>query len=181
MDRLTDKHLETLLPYLGRLDDVCLGEMCEFCRRFDHWAWAKQHLEREMRRRVPLANPDSDGGPPYIVRMSRHWFPTAEELLGELDRIEQIDRRYQSGHLCFWWDCFAERGDPDGRAGQLLFEWLACNPSPSRFLAAAELVGDRGKRQDLEALMKLISVGEDAGTSRAASDAQFAVMRRSLD
>jgi hypothetical protein len=71
MDRLTTRHLDTLLPYLAQIDDTCLGDMLEFCRRFDHWAWAKRHLEPELRRRVPLVERDLGSGEPYIVRETR--------------------------------------------------------------------------------------------------------------
>jgi hypothetical protein len=181
VDRLTDGHLDTLLPYLRQLDDLCLGEMLDYCRQFDHWAWAKRHLEPEMRRRVPLAKPDFDGGPPYIVRVTRQWFPTDEELLTELDRIELIDRRYRSGHLSHWWDTFAERGDPDERAGRLLLAWLTRNQSPARFVVAAGLVRERGKRRDLESLLKLKPAGDDPEAIRSAGDAEYAVKRRALD
>ncbi|MBI3408597.1 MAG: hypothetical protein HY040_09605 [Planctomycetes bacterium] len=181
MDRLTPRHLEILLRYLQRLDDSCLGDMLDWCRRFDCWPWAKAHLEPEMRRRVSRAKPDFDGGPSFIVRVTQHWFPTDEELHAELDRMELIDPRFRHGHFSHWWDNFVERGDPPDRAGGLIVAWLANNPSQSRFVAAAELVEDRGKRGDLQALQDLRPVGEDTVVNRAAAAAEFAVKRRSLD
>jgi hypothetical protein len=181
MDRLTGRHLDVLLPYVGQLGDQCIEQMVDFCHRFDHWAWAKHHLEPEMRLRVPLAKPDSSGGPPYIVRMARRWFPTDEELLEELDRLEQTAPPHRPAHLSLWWDRFVERRDLEERARRLLFAWLARSLSPSRFVVAADLVRDRGKRSDLEALLRLKPVEEDSGTAQAVADAEFGVKRRSLD
>jgi hypothetical protein len=102
-------------------------------------------------------------------------------LLSELDQLEQIDPRYRLGHLSRWWDDFIERSDPDDRAGRLLFVWLARNRSPARFVATAGLVEERGKRRDLEALLKLKPPGDDPEAIRAAGDAEYAVKRRTLD
>jgi hypothetical protein len=113
--------------------------------------------------------------------MTQRWFPADEELLAELDSIEQIDPRHRRAHLSRWWDDFVERVDADDRAGRLVIAWFAQNPSLARFVAAAELVGDRGKRRDLQALMKLKPAGDIPEINRAAADAEFAVKRRSLD
>jgi hypothetical protein len=180
-DRLTPRDLDTLLPYLQRLDDPCLGKMLEWCRLFDCWEWAKKHFEPEMRHRVSLAQPGFDGGHSYVVRVTQRWFPADEELVAELDRIEHIDPRFRSGHRSQWWDNFIERSDPHDRARRLLLAWLAQNPSPSRFAAAAELVGTRGKRGDLQALLDLKPAGGDTLANQAVADAEFAVKRRSLD
>jgi hypothetical protein len=181
MDRLTRRHLDVLLPYLEQLDDLCLGSILNFCRQFDHWAWAKRHLEPEMRRRVPLAKPDLDVGPPYIVRATRHRFPTDEDLLVELEDLEQTDSAYRPAYLSFWWDKFVERGDSDDRPRRLLFSWLARNQSLSKFVVAIELLRERGKRRDLEALLKFKPAGEDPEGTRAVADAEYAIKRRSLD
>ena len=74
-----------------------------------------------------------------------------------------------------------ERGDAADRAAQLLFAWLARTRSSVRFVAAAELVGERGKRRNLQALLTLLPTGDAPGVRRAAADAEFAVKRRSLD
>jgi hypothetical protein len=181
MDRLTDRHLEALLPYLHSLDDHTIRGMVKYCRRFDYWQWAKQHLEPEMRQRVGLAKPDVKGNTPLIVRATRRWFATDDELFAELDRIEQIDRPHRAAHLSRWWDAFVERSDAEDRAGRLLLAWLAGSQSPARFVAAAELVGARGKRRDLQALLQLKPAEDNPEVRRAAADAEFAVKRRSLD
>jgi hypothetical protein len=113
--------------------------------------------------------------------MTQHWFPTDEELFAELNSIQQIARRYWGGRLFWWWEQFVERGDAEDRAGRVLIAWLAQSPSPTRFMAAAELIGERGKRRDLRSLLKLRPDGDIPEVCRAAADAEFAVKRRSLD
>ena len=178
MGRLRLKHLETLLPYLSQLDDLSLSDMLDWCQRFEQWIWAKKHLEPEIRRRVPLARPDFDGDLPFVVRIALQWFPTNEELVAELDRLEVRDPQF---HLAFsWWDGFVERGDSDDRPAQLLLEWLAQSPSPSRFVRVARLIGERGSRADLQGLLKFESTEVDRAVELAAVGANFGVKRRSL-
>lgn len=180
MDRLKQKHLETLRPYLQRVDDLCLSDMVEYCRSFGNWSWAEQHLQPEMRRRVSLTKHESDKDPPYLVRMIRHWFPTDDEILEELDRIEQGGRRYCAGGLSLWWDTFLRRGDTQDRPVQLLLTWLGQDRSPSRFIAVAGLLAERGNRLDLQALLKLRPDEQGPEVEQAAANAEFAVKRRSL-
>src|ERR1019366_4826811 len=51
-DRLSDRHLESLRPYAQLLSDTCLSSILTFCRRYDHWAWALQHMKPECLRRA---------------------------------------------------------------------------------------------------------------------------------
>jgi hypothetical protein len=181
MDRLTRRHLDSLVPYLSRLEDGCLVDMLEYCRRFQHWDWAVTHLQPEMHRRTTTSTPDTDGKPPRIARKACRWFPADDELVVELDEIEQIDSRYRIGHLIRWWDDFIERGDPDERVTRVLSEWIARNPAPKRFAATVEVLTERGKRRHLDVLLKLKPDGTHPEVDRAVADATFAVRRRSLD
>jgi hypothetical protein len=180
-DRLTVRHLETLLPYLERLESHCLQDMLRFCRRFDHWDWAVRHLEPECRRRANTVSSDQSGLADRSFVSCFLDFPTDNYLLSELDKIEQIDRRHWDGHLWFWWEQFEERGDPPECPRRLLERWLTQSPCPERFVAVAVAIRQRGTRRDLEWLrahaldLSLRAVGE------ALADAEFAVMRRSLD
>jgi hypothetical protein len=181
MDRLTERHLATLRPYLDRVSDICLGMMIEFCRRCGFWGWAGQNLEPECRRRAQVASPDLDEGPPYIVRVTRHWFPTDEELLGELDQIEMEDPRYHEGRLWVWWDHSVERGDPAERLPHLLERWLRQAPSLSRFRVVSVVLRARGARRDLAILRANPVVAAPGQVESLLADVEFAVMRRSLD
>lgn len=181
VDRLTNRHLDSLLPYLQWLDDHTLGEICRYCHRFDYFTWATQHLQPEIRRRIPLAKPDQHGRPPNIVGVAYQWFPSDEELLPDFDRMEQIEPRYRPVHLSHWWDRFIERGDPEDRVSRLLFAWLVQSPSPARYVVAAELVRDRGSRRDFQSLLALKPAEDDTEVRRALADAEFSVKRRSLN
>ena len=97
MDRLTVRQFETLRPYLNRLDDDSIHDMIEFCRRYDHWDWALQHLRPECRRRVQTAKPGPGGGLPYIVSTTRQWFPSDEELFADLDKFRRKPRAAMVG------------------------------------------------------------------------------------
>jgi hypothetical protein len=153
----------------------------DFCRKSGYVEWARRNLQTELRRRVPLAEPEADGGPGYMARMTRHWLPTDEEVLDELDAIERIEPRHRTGHLWKWWQDFAERGDPEGRPRRLLCKWVTRNPTSDRFVMAAKAIRQSGTRQDLEAISNLRPSGGGPEVVRVAADAAFAVRRRSLD
>jgi hypothetical protein len=180
-DRLTVRHLEVLRPHLGRLDDFCLDHMVGFCRRFGYWEWAEQHLRPECRRRVQVAKPNPDGMPSYVVRSTRRWFPSDEELLEELDQIERDDPRHQEALVWAWGERFIERGDEPGRPTRLLGRWLQQSPLFTRFKVVALALRGRGTRQDI-ALLRGQQVDAAPGEAEAIlADVEFAVMRRSLD
>src|SRR5262249_5579921 len=149
--------------------------------RFDRWEWARWNLEPEMRRRATVAKPDARGKLPSIVSLTRRWFPTEEELLLELDRLEEVDRRHRGVAFARWWDTFAERSCTEDDAFRVLCAWVAKNPSSSRFVDAVGLIGDRGKRRSLAELLRLKPAGDDLEVIRAVADAEFAVRRRTLD
>jgi hypothetical protein len=181
MDRLTERHLATLRPYLDRVSDICLDNMTEFCRRFGLWGWAIQYLEPECRRRAQTASPEHGGGPADIVRVARHWFPTDEELLGDLDQIEREDPRYHEGRIWAWWEHSIERGDPVDRPPRLLGQWLRQTPSLPRFKIVSIALRVRGSRKDLD-ILRGHQVEAAPGEARSIlADVEFAVMRRSLD
>ncbi len=181
MDRLTIRHIEVLLPYVHRLDDMCIDHIVNFCCRYGHWEWAVRHLKPECRRRVEAARPDQGGEPSAMVRITRHWFPTDEELMGELNQFERENPRYLEGRIRFWWERSIERSDPPGRLGALLGQWLRQSPSLTRFKVVAIALRGRGTRQDL-VILREQQVDADADQVNAVmADVEFAVMRRSLN
>jgi hypothetical protein len=181
VDRLTVRHLETLRPYLDRLDDHCIDDMVEFCHRYDHWNWALQHLRPECRQRAQIAEPHPSEDQPFIVRVTRRWFPSDEELLADLDEIEKRDSRYYAGALHFWWERFLERRDSSRRPPRVLERWLQRAPSLTRFKVAACALRERGTRQDLAMLRNCNFDPKPAEVEPILADVEFAVMRRSLD
>jgi len=181
MDRLTGRHLETLRPYLHRLDDHCISRIIEFCHRYDHWDWALQHLRPECRRRAQTTKPAPGGGLNYIVQITRDWFPSDEELLGDLDEIEKEYSRDHGGRVWYWWKRFIERRDSSRRPPQLLEQWFGRLPSLARFKVVALALRDRGTRQDLAMLRNCNMDPKPQEVEPILADVEFAVMRRSLD
>jgi phage terminase small subunit len=181
MDRLTVRHLETLKPYLDWLDDFCISEMLEFCQRYDQWEWALQHLRPECRRRGKTEMTDPSGQLPYIVSITRRWFPSDEELLADLDKIEKGDPRHFDGSVLVWWDRFIQRKDSSRRPPEILEQWLRRSPSLTRFKVAAYALRDRGTRQDLAMLRNCNFDSKPTEVEPILTDVEFAVMRRSLD
>jgi hypothetical protein len=155
--------------------------MLEFSRRLGHWEWALQHLQPECRRRVQVAKPDANGGPALIVRVTRHWFPTDEELLEELDQIERQDPQHQEGMVWFWWERSIERGDPPELPSRLLRRWLQQAPTLIRFKIVAHALRERGTRKNLDILRNERIEATPDEVEAIVKDVEFAVMRRSLD
>jgi hypothetical protein len=116
-----------------------------------------------------------------VASLAAQWFPTDEELIGELYQIELQGRDFAQGRLLHWWDRFTEREESDERSGRLLLTWLDRNPTVYRFMLVANLLGDRGKRRDLDALLSMRPPVNDPEIDRAVTDADFAVKRRTLE
>lgn len=181
MDRLTIRHLETLRPYLDRIGDFCISDMIEFCHRFDHWDWALRNLQPVCRKRNQAITSDPDGDSPYIVRITKHWFASDQELLSDLDVLEREDPCTCSARLWEWWQRFVERGDSGRRASRLLEQWLETSPSLARFTIVALAFRDHGNRQDLAVLQNCKIDPRPDEFENTLADVEFAVMRRSLD
>jgi hypothetical protein len=180
VDRLTIRHLESLRPYLARLEDHGLWEMVQFCRRYGLWDWAVQHLQPECRRRAQALKPDASDNAPFILRITHHWFPTDEELFADLDQFEQQHPRYQGGGLSYWWERFVERGDASERPPQVLEKWLKQSTSIARFRIVGRAIRDRGSRRDLAILRNRPTDSTCPEVEQILADAEYAVMKRSL-
>lgn len=181
MDRLTIRHLETLRPYLDRIGDICISEMIEFCHRLDHWDWALRNLQPVCRRRSQAITADPDGDSPYIVRITKHWFASDQELLSDLDALEREDPCTYSARLWEWWQRFLERGDSRSRASRLLKLRLEWSPSLGRFTTVCLALRDHGSRQDLAILRNCKLDPRPDKCESILADVEFAVMSRSLD
>ena len=46
-EKLSARHLESLRPYIRRLDSMCIVDMLEFCQRHGLWDWATEVLRPE--------------------------------------------------------------------------------------------------------------------------------------
>jgi hypothetical protein len=91
--------LESLRPYVEYFENSTVEDMVEFCRSADHWEWAVQHLRPEVRRRAEAAAAETVAGSPSAARRTPGWFPTDDEVLAELDRIETEHPGQRRGHV----------------------------------------------------------------------------------
>ncbi|MCU1300664.1 MAG: hypothetical protein JWQ87_948 [Candidatus Sulfotelmatobacter sp.] len=179
-NRLSESHLESLRPYIQVLPDTCLSSMLTFCRRYDHWSWALQHIKPECLRRTSKS-PSGGGIASYPDRLAKGSFPSDTDLFTDLDEIEGAGEDRQPASLWFWLERFSERGDPSDRPFTVLKKWLqqSCPAPSSRLEIAAKAIGLRGKRSDL-VLLPASNDGK-ADSEMSYSDARYEVMRRSLD
>ncbi len=180
-DRITIRHLETLLPYLSQLDDIAIGSIAVHCRRFGQWDWAVQYIQPELRRRAQTAPRKLDDHPPYVVRMALHLFPTDEELVAELDRIEQEQQSRHRGSLSVFWENSIERGDDPNRPIKVLEDWVRRSPTSDRVRIAAMAVAGQGKRSDIQIVRRYYDPTTHCELAPCIADMEYAVRRRSLE
>lgn len=178
-DRLQYRHLEVLLPYLGKLSSHTLGDMAEFCERHDYCDWGRVHLKLEIDRRRAELPQTTTQDQKFIEHVGRHHFPSDADLLQELDWIEQQGDSYH-GHLYHWLEEFERRKDDHARWQRILDEWLFRKPTSERFRLFADAVSVRGTRGDIDLLYKYSISGDPSQTERLRANARIGIMRRSL-
>ena len=178
-DRLELRHLEVLLPYLGRLSDITLSSMAEFCERHSHRDWGRVHLKPEFDQRRAQLPQVTKENKTYIDRLARHHFPSDADLLHELDWIEQQGDHYY-GHLYHWSEEFERRQDDHARWQRILNEWFSRNPTAERFSLFADAILEHGTRSDIDLLYKHVISGDPNEIERLRKNARFGIMRRSL-
>jgi hypothetical protein len=179
-DRLSIRHLESLRPYISRLDGMCIGDIVEFCRRHGYWDWAIEVLRPECSRRAKAAQTRERNKFDADPHLSRRHFPTDENLLEGLESLEKNEYQPVTGHVWFWFEQFSERGDSPDRAFQLAERWLQSVPSLERFTIVATLIKLVGTRQHLSILETCVPVCNTREAAPIIADVSYAVRRRSL-
>jgi hypothetical protein len=176
-DRLEQRHVDVLLPYLRRLNDSALHDLAEFCERHGKREWGFMHLKPEFdQRRAQLSKVAVDKRK-VIDRQGRYYFPSDADLLQELDGIEQ--RNQSHGLIYHWCERFDQRQDPHAHWRQILDQWLSQKPNLGRFHVVADAILDHGTRSDLELLDKEIE-GDATEIGRLRLNGIFGVKRRTL-
>jgi hypothetical protein len=177
-ERLSIAHLEVLLPYLGRLDNVSLHNMAEFCMRHGHRDWAYFHLCSEFdNRRCKLPRKRKEDRE-FIERVGRDLFPSDADLLEDLDWIEKQVK--PEVHAWIWYEGFERRKDDPSRWRNILEQWLEQSPTISCFKIAAQGISLYGNRSDLQMLKKFEFISPADQVNAVIADTEFAVKRRSL-
>jgi hypothetical protein len=179
MDRVEHRHLEVLLPYLGRLDDSTLWYMAEFCERRGQRDWALQHLKPECDRRRAQLLQIGDSSKAYVERLGQHHFPSDADLRQELDRIERLGARHFA-NVYHWSEEFERRQDDHMRWQRILSEWFASNPTIERFRLFANAMSEHGTRKDIDLLYEHEISGDPDEIEQLRTSARIGIMRRSL-
>jgi hypothetical protein len=180
-DRLSHRHLNVLRPYLSFISTQGLSHIIAFCGRHGFKDWAELNLVQECRRRLSLGADETIAAENRVLSIELlRWFPTDEELLSQLDRIEADVQDRDRGSVWFWTQQFIERLDDLGRMARVLEEWLRMDPSVRRLRLAALAIRYQGPRHSLEVLRRFIESHPDLPVGDLYLDAQYAVMRRSL-
>jgi hypothetical protein len=180
-ERLRLEHLESLRPYLDRLDPLCIWEMVEFCSEHNYWTWAIEHLRPECLRRLEFENVQETDGSRHVIRAQRHWFPSDQDLLSELDDFERMEQRRLAGGVWFWLDRLTQRRVSSERWLALLEQWLMSSLTKERFQIAATMIRQKGLRTAFRVLRSCSDKGMIPEFDRVLADTEYTVRRRSLD
>ena len=180
-ERLKLEHLDSLQPYLNRLGASCIEDMAEYCHQHDYWAWALEHLRPECLRRLGVDKTQEGEESLHIVRIKRHWFPSDQDLISELNDFEQMEPRERAGRVWFWLDRLAERRVTAERWLAVLENWLTLSPTKERILVGAAMIRQRGPRTALRILRPYFDKGITSEFDDVLADTEYAVRRHSLD
>jgi hypothetical protein len=174
-DRLSQRHLNALRPYLARISSHGLFHMVRFCGQNGFREWADRELLPECRRRL------TEGADGVLASAVWDWFPTDEDLLSELDRIARDRALRPEINIWFWAERFVERLNDPGRLSAVLGRWLAEECSAQRFRLAALAIRYQGSRGALPMLRRFFDADVDGPLREYYLDAAYGVMRRSLN
>jgi hypothetical protein len=177
-DRISQQHLDTLLPYLNKIDECTLSSMAKHCQQYDMQTWAVRHLKPEFERRAKQLSINVVS-PAKNQMQTCPYFPSDSNLLDVLNKIEERHQDHQ-GSIYHWSKRFDERHDPHDRWYHILDTWLGAKPSERRFRIVASAVLYHGTRSDLSLLSKYLIEADMAVIERIRSNAVFGVMRRTL-
>jgi len=175
-NRLTQSHLEHLLPFVRLLSGSTLRDILEFCVRNGLRSWAEQNLQDECVRRSKLPTEDrkeTDGN-----GLRRHYFPTDEDLLIELDRLEKD--KIAPFRIYYWMLELEHRLALTNRSWPVLERWLEHTCTERRFNMVAEAIANRGNRRELQLLNKFQVEGDPDRIRSIMESTIFTVKRRTL-
>jgi hypothetical protein len=180
-DRLSQRHLNVLSPYLSFIASQGLSSIITFCGRHGFKDWAEVNVVPECRRRLSLDADKAIAAENRLLSVELvRWFPTDEELLLQLDRIEADEQDRDRTSVWLWTQQFIQRLDDLGRIPRLLEDWLNKGPSVRRFRLAALAIRYQGPRRSLDVLRRFLKSHPNLPVNDRYLDAHYAVMRRSL-
>jgi hypothetical protein len=179
-NRISIGQLESLAPYVHRLEAYCIEKILSFCERHGYRDWATKVLQPECSRRAKAAETREYNKFDWDFHLLGWHFPTDADLLDRLDTAAKVEPRQRVAELWRWSEGFAHRGDPPDRPFRLAEHWLQRVPSLERFKIVAGLVEERGTRQHLSILQSCATICGTPEGSLIFADVSYAVRRRSL-
>ena len=159
-DSLTLNHLERLLPYIERLDDLSIRAMADFCNRRGYHNWVRNYLQR------------------YLSEAYRaDLCPTESDIEGELNKFASEEIR--SSFISYWATEGGGHFFPSTQLITILRRWLVLNTSAKAYLVASIVIASVGVRTDLEVLEGWPAADLENGR-RVIEDTRNRIERRSL-
>jgi hypothetical protein len=151
-DRLRIKHVESLGPYLGRIDAFTVFDIAEWCFRNDYRFWAIQNLKPVCEQRLKEPGKRNERDSSMIRHTRARWFPAGEDLFAHFDAAEGSDDPSRLFQLERLFDEYLDAGGTAKRFFQVLESWVSQAPSERRRVTALAALQIRGGRSDLELL-----------------------------
>lgn len=180
VDRLSLKHLESLRPHLGLVDDMTISDLIDFCGKHGHLKWAETYLLSEYKHRRDEQAVISSGQKAGIIdRSILRWMPSKNQVFAQLDEIE-TEEVHLFVRLELLSEAFLERGDSIDKLCDHAREWFNIAPSALRLRLLATVIQYWGRRSDLLFLDSAYKSQQNALISPTFSDVKFTVERRSL-
>lgn len=172
-DRLTEKHINAVLRFLGHIPDMALMDLAVWLKVHGREDILNNQVLGEIWRRVEAQRSEGDNS--YVVRLQLVHFPTDDDLLDALEGGESDD-----GVIWRWCHHATKRSDPPERLRSVIEKWVSSDPTPERVAAVAKIVRKIGVRQDACDLSKYQSRFGNETTELRVSGAIFAVRYRTL-
>ncbi|WP_367996677.1 hypothetical protein [Haloferax volcanii] len=155
---ITERHLNSLEPYLSDIPDMDLMRIVEKADELGMNDWAENKVR------------------PHLLddRQQRH-FPTDDNLLEELKEIADSE----SSSIRGWMLRFDQRTVPKSRVFRVLEDWLQATPTLEAYRISVEVVKNWGTREELNIINDVSA--QDDRMQQLYKDAEFGVKARTLN
>jgi hypothetical protein len=174
-DRLTLRHLQSLLPYVDRLSARVLEHMVEFCGRSGNREFAITNLIPRARQLLSDGSLLDENDVRILSHSLTEWFPTDEDHFRVLDDAAKDDRR--TGYaLEHWIEGFGRREEKVPDLPEFLSLWWK-RGGQGHLRVASTLIRYWGARKDLSYLEGVMATHQD-GKDINFSDIVYEVQRR---
>jgi len=174
-DRLTLKHLQSLLPYVDKLSARVLEHMVEFCGRHGHREFAMKYLISRARQLLSDGSLLDENHIRILSHSLTEWFPTEEDHLRVFDDAAKDDWRTDYA-LEHWIEGFGRREEKVPDLPAILSLWWD-RGTQGRVRVASTLIRYWGTRKNLAFLEDKLSTHAN-GNAVNLADIVYEVQRR---